>query len=110
MYLHLTCSFADASTIATFVNNWAAMACGSHNIIDEVIFDCSTLFPLQDLPSFSSSNFLKEDVLSEILMKRFLFDGSKKVSPGEEVGDGPSLDCPTRFDAVSALIWGLSRL
>ena len=86
------------------------MACGSHNIIDEVIFDCSTLFPLQDLPSFSSSNFLKEDVLSEILMKRFLFDGSKKVSPGEEVGDGPSLDCPTRFDAVSALIWGLSRL
>ncbi|KAJ6967682.1 hypothetical protein NC653_035796 [Populus alba x Populus x berolinensis] len=61
--------FADASTIATFVNNWAAMACGSNNIIDEVIFDCSTLFPLQDLPCFSSSNFMKEDVLSEILMK-----------------------------------------
>jgi hypothetical protein len=25
------------------------------------------------------------------------------------VGDEPSLDCPTRFDAVSALIWGLWR-
>ncbi|KAH8486040.1 hypothetical protein Peur_070435 [Populus x canadensis] len=45
------------------------MACGSQNIIDEVIFDCSTLFPLYVLPSFSSSNFMKEDVLSEILMK-----------------------------------------
>jgi shikimate O-hydroxycinnamoyltransferase/omega-hydroxypalmitate O-feruloyl transferase len=51
-------------------------------------------------------SFVKEDVLSEIVMKRFLFDGSKVAALRDEVGNGPSLDRPTRFIAVSALILG----
>jgi shikimate O-hydroxycinnamoyltransferase/omega-hydroxypalmitate O-feruloyl transferase len=62
---------ADASTLATFVNSWAAIARDPNNVIDEVVFDCTNLFPPQDLSSFSLHNFVKEDVLSEIVMKRF---------------------------------------
>ncbi|KAJ6747839.1 F21J9.9 [Salix koriyanagi] len=71
---------------------------------DQVIYDCTTLFPPQDLSSFSLHNFMKEEVLSEIVTKRFLFDGSKVAALRHEVGNGPSLDRPTRFIAVSSLI------
>lgn len=95
---------ADASTLATFVNCWAAISRDPNNVIDEVVFDCTTLFPPQDLSSFSLHSFVKEDVSSEIVMKRFLFDGSKVAALRDEVGNGPSLDRPSRFIAVSTLI------
>ncbi|KAL3585041.1 hypothetical protein D5086_011908 [Populus alba] len=95
---------ADASTLATFVNCWAAISRDPNNVIDEVVFDCTTLFPPQDLSSFSLHSFVKEDVSSEIVMKRFLFDGSKLASLRDEVGNGPYLDRPSRFIAVSTLI------
>ncbi|CAK7345068.1 unnamed protein product [Dovyalis caffra] len=68
---------ADASTLATFANSWAAITSVSNNISNEVIFEGTTLFPPQDLSSFSLHNFVKEDELREIVMRRFLFDGSK---------------------------------
>ncbi|KAJ6747838.1 VINORINE SYNTHASE-LIKE [Salix koriyanagi] len=43
-------------------------------------------------------------MLNEIVTKRFLFDGSKVAALRDEVGNGPSLDRPTRFIAVSSLI------
>lgn len=96
---------ADASTLATFVNCWAAISRDPNNVIDEVVFDCTTLFPPQDLSSFSLHSFVKEEVSSEIVMKRFLFDGSKVAALRDEVGNiGPSLDRPSRFIAVSTLI------
>ncbi|XP_073266308.1 epi-neemfruitin B synthase L1AT [Populus alba] len=95
---------ADASTLATFLNCWAAISRDPNNVIDEVVFDCTTLFPPQDLSSFSLHSFVKEDVSSEIVMKRFLFDGSKLASLRDEVGNGPYLDRPSRFIAVSTLI------
>ncbi|CAK7345066.1 unnamed protein product [Dovyalis caffra] len=97
---------ADASTLATFANSWAAISSGSNNISNEVIFDGTTLFPPQDLSSFSLHNFVKEDELREIVMRRFLFDGSKVAALRAEVGNGQYLDRPTRFEAVSALILG----
>ncbi|KAF9679370.1 hypothetical protein SADUNF_Sadunf06G0008000 [Salix dunnii] len=97
-------ALADGSTLATFVKSWAAITRDPNNVIGEVIFDCTTLFPPQDLSSFSLHNFVKEDVLSEIVTKRFLFDGSKVAALRDEVGNGPSLDRPTRFIAVSTLI------
>uniref|UniRef100_A0A6N2M0M2 Uncharacterized protein n=1 Tax=Salix viminalis TaxID=40686 RepID=A0A6N2M0M2_SALVM len=95
---------ADGSALATFVKSWAAITRDPKHILDEVIFDCTTLFPPQDLSSFSLLNFMKKDVLSEIVTKRFLFDGSKVAALRDEVGNGPSLDRPTRFIAVSSLI------
>ncbi|KAJ6380581.1 hypothetical protein OIU77_029473 [Salix suchowensis] len=95
---------ADGSTLATFVKSWAAITRYPKHILDEVIFDCTTLFPPKDLSSFSLHNFMKKDVLSEIVTKRFLFDGSKVAVLRDEVGNGPSLDRPTRFIAVSSLI------
>ncbi|KAL3585024.1 hypothetical protein D5086_011891 [Populus alba] len=80
---------ADASTLATFVNCWAAISRDPNNVIDEVVFDCTTLFPPQDLSSFSLHSFVKEDVLAALR---------------DEVGNGPSLDRPSRFIAVSTLI------
>ncbi|KAG5242360.1 vinorine synthase [Salix suchowensis] len=95
---------ADGSTLATFVKSWAAITRDPKHILDEVIFDCTTLFPPQDLSSFSLHNLMKKDMLNEIVTKRFLFDGSKVAALRDEVGNGPSLDRPTRFIAVSSLI------
>ncbi|KAJ6380578.1 hypothetical protein OIU77_029470 [Salix suchowensis] len=95
---------ADGSALATFVKSWVLITRDPKNILDEVIYDCTTLFPPQDLSSFSLYNFVKKDMLSEIVMKRFLFDGSKVAALRDEVRNGPSLDRPTRFIAVSSLI------
>ncbi|KAG5242358.1 vinorine synthase [Salix suchowensis] len=95
---------ADGSALATFVKSWAAITRDPNNVLEEVIYDCTTLFPPQDLSSFSLHNFVKEEVLSEIVTKRFLFDGSMVAALRDEVGNGPSLDRPTRFIAVSSLI------
>ncbi|KAG5242362.1 vinorine synthase [Salix suchowensis] len=95
---------ADGSALATFVKSWAAITRDPKHILDEVIFDCTTLFPPQDLSSFSLHNLMKKDMLNEIVTKRFLFDGSKVAALRDEVGNGPSLDRPTRFIAVSSLI------
>ncbi|KAF9679369.1 hypothetical protein SADUNF_Sadunf06G0007900 [Salix dunnii] len=95
---------ADGSTLATFVKSWAAITRDPNHVLDKVIYDCTPLFPPQDLSSFSMHDFMKKDVSSEIVTKRFLFDGCKVAALRDEVGNGPSLDRPTRFIAVSSLI------
>ncbi|KAJ9140208.1 hypothetical protein P3X46_030882 [Hevea brasiliensis] len=99
-------AIADASAVASFLTSWAAIARGATDEIEGVIFDCTSLFPPQDMRSFSLHNFLKEDLLSKIMLKRFLFDSSKLADLREEVGNGPCLERPTRVEAVAALIWG----
>ncbi|KAF2314164.1 hypothetical protein GH714_023818 [Hevea brasiliensis] len=99
-------AIADASAVASFLTSWAAIARGATDEIEGVIFDCTSLFPPQDMRSFSLHNFLKEDLLSKIMLKRFLFDSSKLAALREEVGNGPCLERPTRVEAVAALIWG----
>lgn len=91
--------------MGTFVKSWAAVACGA-NDIEGVICDCTWLFTLQDFSSFSMPNIIIKDLCNEIVMKRFLFDGSKVAALRVEVGNGPYLDHPTRFEAVAALICG----
>ncbi|KAF2295252.1 hypothetical protein GH714_032314 [Hevea brasiliensis] len=94
-----------ASAVASFLTSWDAIACGGSDDIKGEIFDCTSLFPPQDILNFSLLNFFKEDLLSKIMMKRFLFDSSKLAALREEIGNRPCLDRPTRFETVAALIW-----
>ncbi|EEF51845.1 stemmadenine O-acetyltransferase [Ricinus communis] len=97
----------DATTAASFIKSWAAIASGGggYSDIDNVVFDCTSIFPPQKIHSFLWRNFMTDEMLSDILMKRFVFDGSKVAALREEVGKGPSLDHPTRVEAIGALIW-----
>ncbi|XP_050222831.1 stemmadenine O-acetyltransferase-like [Mercurialis annua] len=94
---------ANASALASFVTSWAEIARGADNNMDGVVVDCTSLFPPQDLLAFSTGKYLDEkDLLStNLLTKRFVFNGSKLASLREKIGDQP-----TRVEALSAVIWG----
>ncbi|KAJ0048567.1 hypothetical protein Pint_15639 [Pistacia integerrima] len=96
----------DASAAAHFVKTWAAIACGENINIDDAILDCTSLFPPQNFFGFSKNISKNHDLLLNVAMKRFLFDGSKIAALRSKIGKiGPSLDHATRVEAVSALIW-----
>ncbi|XVF13429.1 hypothetical protein REPUB_Repub08aG0206900 [Reevesia pubescens] len=93
---------ADASAAATFLSSWAAVASGSNPIIDNVIYDFTTLFTPQDFSS--CSKFVYECLRipvpeGKVVTKRFLFDGIKLTSLRNEIGNA------SRYEAISALIW-----
>ncbi|XP_021616627.1 stemmadenine O-acetyltransferase [Manihot esculenta] len=94
----------DISAASSFLTSWAAIARGSGDDIEGVIFDCTSLFPPLDLQGFSYCESRKED-LSNIMVKRFVFDSSKLAALREEIASRPCLDPPTRFEAIAALIW-----
>ncbi|KAK4837882.1 hypothetical protein QYF36_009209 [Acer negundo] len=100
---------ADAAAAATFIQSWAAIASGG-NYSTDAIYNCTTIFPPQDLKlqvkdlwgriykSFCDSH-------GEAVAKRFIFHDAEITALRERIRNG-SLDCPTRFEAVSALILG----
>ncbi|XVF13474.1 hypothetical protein REPUB_Repub08aG0210800 [Reevesia pubescens] len=93
---------ADASAAVTFLNSWAAVASGANPIIDNVIYDSTSLFTPQDFSSCSKYVYecLRIPVPEgTVVMKRFLFDGSKLTSLRNEIGNA------SRSEAISALIW-----
>lgn len=97
---------ADASAAAYFVKIWAAIARGENVNFEDAIYDCTSLFPSQNLFNFSENISKNHDVLLNVAMKRFLFDGSKIAALIEKIGRiGSTQDHPTRVEAVSALIW-----
>ncbi|EOY22400.1 3'-N-debenzoyl-2'-deoxytaxol N-benzoyltransferase, putative [Theobroma cacao] len=97
---------ADASAVATFLQSWAAVACGA-NLTDTETFDCTSLFPRQDLSGFWEVLEENKDLIirEDVVTTRFLFDRSKIDVLRDEIGNGSSLYRPTRVEAVSALIW-----
>ncbi|OAY47913.1 stemmadenine O-acetyltransferase [Manihot esculenta] len=95
---------ADISAVASFLTSWAAVARGFGDDIEGVIFDCTSLFPPLDFQGFSYCESRKED-LSNIIVKRFVFDSSKLAALRQEIGSRRCLDPPTRFEAIAALIW-----
>ncbi|OMO63902.1 Transferase [Corchorus olitorius] len=105
---------ADASAVAAFLQSWAAVACGiNNNIADyKVIFDCSSVFPPRDLSGLWKALEETQDLIfrQDVVTKRFLFDGSKISLLRDEISklcpiSPSSLYFPTRFEAVSALLW-----
>ncbi|XVF06574.1 hypothetical protein REPUB_Repub06bG0061000 [Reevesia pubescens] len=105
---------ADTSAAAHFLKAWAAVASGSADNIEGVIYDCSSLFPPQDLSIYFRVMSLLDEYNKvesspedhKVVTKRFLFDGSKIAALRNEMGPaGLNLNQPTRVEAVTALIW-----
>ncbi|KAJ4712519.1 Transferase [Melia azedarach] len=98
---------ADASAAAYFVKNWSEVACGSSDGIEDVIFDSTSIFPPHELTRKIFTSLRNKRPSVEFTRKRFVFDGNKIAALREEIKSiRPSLDPPTRFEAVAALIWG----
>ncbi|KAK4839425.1 hypothetical protein QYF36_021845 [Acer negundo] len=95
----------DATAAANFIKSWAAIAaCGGFDFtVQDVIFDCTSIFPPTD-DSVIPENTCTEDILyslKENVRRRFVFEGSKISALQEKIGNRP-----TRFEAVFALILG----
>ncbi|KAL5743453.1 hypothetical protein ACOSQ2_026569 [Xanthoceras sorbifolium] len=98
---------ADGKAAANFIRSWSAVACGD-NYAKNANFDCSTVFPPQDLQLQDLWKCFEQNVsYGEAIGKRFTIDGTKIAALREKIRDGGQrLHWPTRFEAVSALIWG----
>jgi len=84
-------------------------SCGvdDHHIVGGVVVDCTSLFPLQDLPGIKlHESFRNDNTYSKTVTKRFVFYGPKVAALRGKLSNGPYLDRPTRIEAVSALMWG----
>ncbi|KDP40899.1 hypothetical protein JCGZ_24898 [Jatropha curcas] len=99
---------ADASTVASFVEVWGNIArCATNSVSNGIIFDRTGLFPPVN-NKIEGLSWVEGSLLPETVTKRFLFDGLKIAALREMISNGVSVDQPTRFEAVSALIWGAS--
>ncbi|KAJ4713159.1 Transferase [Melia azedarach] len=97
---------ADASAAALFLKNWAAVARGFSDIKD-VVFDCSSIFPPNELAKNITKNTIERQRSIDCVSKRFTFDGTKIASLIKEIANRfKHRRRPTRFEVVSALIWG----
>ncbi|OVA01967.1 Transferase [Macleaya cordata] len=110
---------ADASSLSTFINDWAATARGA---TDEQInkgpcFELPTLFPKVDLMGYTPPRGINKKE-RQIVTKRFVFEASKKAelkkrsiinvaNTTNNINGGCDniLEYPTRVEAVSAFIW-----
>ncbi|KAJ0105420.1 hypothetical protein Patl1_18241 [Pistacia atlantica] len=100
---------ADATAAANFVKNWAKVANPSNNEeIKNVIFDCTSFFPPQDLVELRKSSLFQGQYAStdpNVISKRFTFEAAKIAALKEEIGKiADSVDRPSRFEAVSAVM------
>ncbi|KAJ0093993.1 hypothetical protein Patl1_25174 [Pistacia atlantica] len=91
---------ADASSMITFMKDWAATARDeTDNICPQ--FESATLFPPKDLDEITSTvNVPPEE---NIVLKRFVFSGSVLATLKEKYGDNGIH--PTRVEALSSFIW-----
>ncbi|KAK4857137.1 hypothetical protein QYF36_024886 [Acer negundo] len=99
---------ADAFAAAIFVKRWAAIACDGSNSIEGAVYGCASIFPPQDLPlqRLWRKSFANNVSLGDSVSKRFIFDDTTITTLRETIVNGPCLNRPTRFEAVTALIWG----
>ncbi|XP_065859713.1 stemmadenine O-acetyltransferase-like [Euphorbia lathyris] len=96
---------ADASTGASFATTWARIASGEATTnIKGTIYDCTSIFPPQKTEGISWNEFAEKDLLSNSVMKRFVFDRSKVATLREKVAIG-CLDLPSRVETLTAIIW-----
>ncbi|KAL5857801.1 hypothetical protein ACOSQ3_005259 [Xanthoceras sorbifolium] len=91
---------ADGPAAANFIKNWGKVACGADDIKDVVFDFTSSSFPPQ-ISSFKITPQAIDNLSKEPVSKRFVFDGSKIAALREKIGNQA-----TRFEAVTALIWG----
>ncbi|OVA19877.1 Transferase [Macleaya cordata] len=104
---------ADATTMTTFVNAWAAnnSRCGSLEIVCPT-FDSASLFPPNDLLSSIAPDTGRAvggiSFGEKVITKRFVFDAFKIAELRAKIAAASSTtmkNYPTRVEVVSALIW-----
>ncbi|KAJ4700707.1 Vinorine synthase-like [Melia azedarach] len=101
---------ADASTAGNFVKTWAEVSRGADGIKD-VIVDYTSIPRLYESIAVVKSVYQQQrqhvsKFPSERVIKKLVFYGEKIPALREKIGNGPYLDRPTRFEAISALILG----
>ncbi|XP_058113298.1 stemmadenine O-acetyltransferase-like [Magnolia sinica] len=90
---------ADANSMATFINVWASTSPGIGKTTSPDV-QSSTLFPTEGhVPLLQ---FIEKE---NVITKRFVFNASKIASLRAGPSTGSQVGCPTRVEAVSALIW-----
>ncbi|KAI3864750.1 hypothetical protein MKX03_022961 [Papaver bracteatum] len=100
---------ADASSLATFITDWAAIARAVTEEVKGPVFELSSLFP----PKKVLKGFVIPAMLSkeEMVTKKFVFGPSnieklkKKAAIGSNNTNGESYKTITRVEAVSAFVW-----
>ncbi|KAI3830537.1 hypothetical protein MKW98_030700 [Papaver atlanticum] len=114
--LYIYHKLADASTLVTFINDWANIARGiavdDHDKqMEGPSFSLQSLFPqrVRDSTSYKPPNSVTRD--EPPVTKKFVFEGSrladlkKKGEVANENEDVQDQYQPTRVEAVSALLW-----
>ncbi|KAH7556972.1 hypothetical protein JRO89_XS11G0022300 [Xanthoceras sorbifolium] len=97
---------ADASAAVSFMRSWSRIACGDNDLKSEdVVLDFTSIVPPHQDQSVLSTNINSRELpnsSTEIVLKRFVFDGSKIAALREKIDNQST----TRFEAVFALMWG----
>ncbi|XP_057512828.1 stemmadenine O-acetyltransferase-like [Actinidia eriantha] len=97
---------ADAASYCEFVKAWASMALGSPSAVLPDFTSAFARFPPID--QFSDpkltmlTSFLKQP--RNVATSRFVFEASK-IAELKAKAASMSIQCPTRFEAVTALLW-----
>ncbi|KAL7103875.1 hypothetical protein ACP275_08G207500 [Erythranthe tilingii] len=99
---------ADAMSLVTFVNAWAAVCRRDAKTVDfiEPTFDLATRFPPADFSRFFPPEAPSPPpaAAENIVTKRLIFD-EQKLAALKKAAAGPEVEKPTRVEAVSAFIW-----
>ncbi|KAK4387190.1 Stemmadenine O-acetyltransferase [Sesamum angolense] len=98
---------ADAMSLVTFINAWAAACRGETKTIalTQPTFSLASRFPPADFSKYFPSGALPPSPPPPtIVTKRFVFDEQKLAALRKAVS-GPLMEKPTRVEAVSAFIW-----
>ncbi|XP_077223939.1 vinorine synthase-like [Tasmannia lanceolata] len=90
---------ADGTSLITLINSWAANTRGSAEVMGPS-FDIASLFPPKEFVSQ-----YRFPVGMNIVTRRFVFDASKIALLRDRTTKGKPFLHPTRYEAISALIW-----
>ncbi|GFZ00011.1 hypothetical protein Acr_13g0014100 [Actinidia rufa] len=102
--VNLSHKVADAMSLLTFVNGWAATARGETNVPPPQ-FEGAEFFPPIDTTGFRSNTGIVKD---NIVTKRFVFTASNIAALRDKFSDttfGEFPRHPSRIEALSSFIW-----
>ncbi|XP_057507634.1 stemmadenine O-acetyltransferase-like [Actinidia eriantha] len=102
--VNLSHKVADAMSLFTFVNGWAATARGETDVTPPQ-FEGAEFFPPMDTTGFKANTGIVKD---NIVTKRFVFTASKIATLRDKFSEdtfGEFPRRPTRIEALSAFIW-----
>ncbi|KAK4420642.1 Stemmadenine O-acetyltransferase [Sesamum alatum] len=97
---------ADAMSLVTFINAWAAACRGDAKTIavTRPTFGSASRFPPADFSKYFPSRAPPPRPPQKIVTKRYVFN-EQKLAALRKAASGPMMDNPTRVEAVSAFIW-----